>query len=114
MMMAEARILFDCYEAIAKVSGRMLDAARGDDWNGLLELQREYQRLVDMIRPLDSSTALDEHERARKHDLIRRILSDDAGIRDLASPRMARLSALLSSSRHTRALQNMYDLKPRF
>jgi flagellar protein FliT len=45
--------------------------------------------------------------------LIRRILTDDATIRDLITPRLARLSALLASNRHTRALQEMYGVKSR-
>jgi flagellar protein FliT len=54
--------------------------------------------------------ALDELERARKFDLIRRILADDAAIRDLASPRMAYLSALFAG-RPTRVLKELYGAR---
>jgi flagellar protein FliT len=106
--------LFSYYEAIVAVTARMLDAARKDDWNQLFQLQGEYERLVDEIRPIDAQVALDEAERQRKHDLIRQILDHDAEIRDLASPRVARLSALIASNRQTTALRDMYGLnKPR-
>ncbi len=103
--------LFQRYEAIAKVVGEMLNAARADQWNTLIQLQDQYTALVDSLRPVDASFDLDEAQRARKHELIRRILADDAAIRDLITPRLARLSALLASSRHTRALQEMYGTK---
>lgn len=103
--------LFERYEAIAKVVGEMLSAARADQWNTLIQLQEQYTALVDSLRPVDASFDLDEAQRARKHELIRRILADDAAIRDLITPRLARLSALLASSRHTRALQEMYGVK---
>ncbi|RKP45342.1 flagellar protein FliT [Pararobbsia silviterrae] len=102
--------LFSYYEAIAGVTARMLDAARKDDWNQLFELQKQYERLVDEIRPIDARVALDEAERQHKHELIRQILDNDAAIRDLASPRVARLSALLVSNRQTTALRDMYGL----
>ncbi|HTJ92013.1 MAG TPA: flagellar protein FliT [Pararobbsia sp.] len=106
--------LFSYYDAIIAVTVRMLDAARKDDWNQLFQLQGEYVRLVDEIRPIDARVALDEAERQRKHDLIRQILDNDAAIRDLASPRIARLSALIASDRQTIALRDMYGLnKPR-
>jgi flagellar protein FliT len=103
--------LFSYYEAIAAVTARMLDAARADNWNQLFQLQDEYERLVDEIRPIDARSALDEAGRQRKHDLLRQILDHDAEIRDLASPRVARLSALIASNRQTRALNDMYGLK---
>jgi flagellar protein FliT len=111
--MESAEQLFGRYEAIAKVVAQMLGAAREDKWTVLIELQKKYSELVDSLRPIDATFELDEHQRARKHDLIRRILSDDAAIRDLATPRLARLSALLASSRHTRALNEMYGVKSR-
>ena len=106
--------LFSYYEAITAVTARMLEAARKDDWEQLFQLQHEYERLVDEIRPIDARVPLDEAQRQRKHDLIRQILDNDAAIRDLASPRVARLSALIASNRQTTALRDMYGLnKPR-
>jgi flagellar protein FliT len=99
--------LFSCYEALALIMGRMRDAARASDWDGLSDMQSEYGAIVDRLSPLDR-IELDDAQRRRKHDLVRRILTDDAEIRELINPRMARLSALLASSRQSRALQNSY------
>ncbi|MGF6722651.1 flagellar protein FliT [Paraburkholderia sp. GAS41] len=101
---------FARYEAIAAISARMLLAARRALWHDLVPLQEEYRHLVDALKDAETGVALDELERARKFDLIRRILADDAAIRDLASPRMAYLSALFAG-RPTRVLKELYGAR---
>jgi flagellar protein FliT len=99
---------FARYEAIASISAQMLAAARESLWSELLELQEEYRVLVDTLREIDSAIALDESERMRKYDLIRRILADDAAIRDLANPGVARLSAFFSPRRPAHVLKELF------
>jgi flagellar protein FliT len=102
---------FAHYEAIAAISARMLAAARKALWNDLLELQEEYRALVDTLRKIDMTIALDEKERMRKYDLIRQILADDAAIRDLANPGVARLSAFFSARRPTHVLTELFGAR---
>ncbi len=101
---------FARYEAIAVVSGRMLTAARHALWGDFVRLQDEYRRLVDSLKDAEAEVRLDDKERVRKYDLIRRILADDAAIRDLASPRLANLSALLVQP-PTRVLKELYGAR---
>jgi flagellar protein FliT len=112
-MSDQIEYLFSRYEAIASLMAKMRGAANDDKWEIVIGLQDEYQELVETLKPIEARVALDDGQRARKHDLLRRILSDDAILRDLANPRLARLSALLASNRNTRALQDMYSLKQR-
>jgi flagellar protein FliT len=98
------------YEAIAAISARMLIAARRTLWNDLVSLQEEYRLMVDALKDAEFGVKLDEVERARKYDLIRRILADDAAIRDLANPRMANLSALFAG-RPARVLKELYGAR---
>lgn len=102
---------FARYEALAAVSGRMLDAARGAAWCELDGLQDEYLALVDGLKAAELGVALDEVERGHKYELIRRILADDAAIRDLASPDVARLSALFEAGRSTKMLKDLYQAR---
>ncbi|MBN3858227.1 MULTISPECIES: flagellar protein FliT [unclassified Paraburkholderia] len=103
---------FARYEAIATVSGQMLCAARDSHWNELIGLQEEYRHLVDALKNADFGVRLTTDERARKFELIRQILADDAAIRDLASPCMARLSALFhGTAQPARVLQEMYGAR---
>ncbi|MDR3385477.1 MAG: flagellar protein FliT [Rudaea sp.] len=98
------------YDSILHVTERMLSAAREDNWDSVIELQARYSTLADTLRPVDASVPLDDSQRVRKHDLTRRILSNETAVRELGAPRLARLSALLESGRHTRALHKMYGL----
>ncbi|MFL9917762.1 flagellar protein FliT [Paraburkholderia fungorum] len=98
------------YDSILHLAERMLSAAREDNWDTVIELQARYSALADTLRPVDASIPLDDSQRVRKHDLTRRILSNETAVRELAAPRLARLSALLESGRHTRALHKTYGL----
>ncbi|RDU98328.1 flagellar protein FliT [Trinickia dinghuensis] len=102
---------FERYEAIAVVSSRMLSAARDALWNELMELQEEYRSLVDTLREVDSSVSLNEQDRLRKYDLIRQILADDAAIRDLVNPSVARLSAFFSARRPAHVLKELFGAR---
>lgn len=102
---------FARYEAIAAVSSRMLSAARHALWNELMELQEEYRSLVDALREIDAGLSLDEHDRMRKYDLIRQILADDAAIRDLLNPSVARLSAFFSARRPAHVLKELFGAR---
>lgn len=102
--------LFACYDTIVQVSGRMLEAARKDDWDTVIVLQKRYSALVDMLRPVYGHFDLDASQRARVEDLTRRILADETQVRERAAPRIARLSALIASNQQTHALQKAYGL----
>jgi flagellar protein FliT len=102
---------FARYEAIAAVSSRMLHAARDALWNELMELQDEYRGLVDTLREADTGLSLDEQERLRKYDLIRQILADDAAIRDLVNPSVARVSAFFSARRPAHVLKELFGAR---
>jgi flagellar protein FliT len=102
---------FAHYEAIADLSSRMLAAARSGDWAELRTMQGAYRDLIEGLKSVDASSELDGLDRARKLDLVRRILADDAAIRDLTSPSLARLSALFTVNRPARALKKMIGLR---
>jgi flagellar protein FliT len=99
------------YEAIVAISARMLAAARRASWHELTGLQDEYRTLIDGLQHAGDPVSLDDAGRARKYELIRRILADDAAIRDLESPSMARLSARLAAGRSTRLLKELYGAR---
>ena len=102
---------FAHYEAIAAISGQMLTAARGGEWSELKTLQGTYRELIEQLKEVDSGSDLDEGARARKLDLVKKILADDAAIRDLTSPSLARLSALFTVNSTARVLKKMIGLR---
>ncbi|MPW18557.1 flagellar protein FliT [Paraburkholderia sp. CNPSo 3157] len=99
------------YEAIAVISVQMVMAARNAAWNDLVLLQDDYRHLVDALKNAETSVRLSEDDRARKFDLIRQILANDATVRDLANPRMAKLQALFAPGRPAIVLKELYQAR---
>ncbi|HEY3596552.1 MAG TPA: flagellar protein FliT [Paraburkholderia sp.] len=101
---------FARYEAIAAISCRMLTAARDALWGELAIMQIEYRHLVDSLKEAEYDVHLDDRERGRKYELIRAILANDAAIRELANPRLAKLSALFAG-RTAKVLKEIYGAR---
>jgi flagellar protein FliT len=108
--MTRNQAYFARYEAIAAISCRMLGAARDALWSELAHMQDEYRDLVDGLKDAEVGVQLDDGERGRKYELIREILANDAEIRDLANPRLAKLSALFAG-RPTKVLKEIYGAR---
>ena len=93
------------YEIISGISGRMLAAARADQWDDVVVLGEEYQAAVEALRNLKS---LNDDDRAARRELLAKILDDDANIRLLATPELARLGALLGNMKRQHSLLQAY------
>jgi flagellar protein FliT len=102
---------FARYEAIAAISVQMVGAAQEALWNELVLLQDEYRHLVDALKNAELGVRLSDDERVRKFDLIRQILANDATVRDLANPRMAKLQALFAPTRPAVVLTELYQAR---
>lgn len=98
------------YEEVSLITGRMLDAARNSDWDELVSLEKQCSVCIDVLRARDSHDLLPEPERHRKVNVIRKILDDDRQIRDIVTPWMTHLSALINSSGTERRLNRAYGM----
>jgi flagellar protein FliT len=100
----------EVYEAVGQVTDRMLAAARGGEWDQLTELESECSALVARLTLAARAEAvpLAVDGRARKVEIIQKIMADDRAIRDLVSPWMAELAARLSSASTARKLTTTY------
>jgi len=91
--------LLDCYEAIADASGGMLAAARRSDWNGLVAAERDCAASIDLLKSVqECAPPLDPAGRRRKVAILRKVLANDAEIRTLTQPWLARLQDMLSAT----------------
>ena len=96
--------LIDCYEQIAMASGSMLAAARSRDWDGLVAAERECAASVVRLKSAqECAQPLDAVARRRKVAIIRSVLANDAEIRALTQPWLARLQELLTAATTRRA-----------
>ncbi len=106
--MAQYSPIVTCYEEILVLSGRMFEAAQAEDWNAVTALQPAYLAMVDRLRQLDHEAPFSDAERMRRYQLLDRILTYDARIRDLAMPELRRIGSLLTSSRRQFDLSAAY------
>ena len=97
------------YEAIAELTSRMLNAAKEQDWDTLTELENRSAQLVDKLKYFKDLEPLSGNATQQKVATIKRILVDDREIRDLVSPRMARLSSMISSSHTGKKVTRAYN-----
>lgn len=96
------------YQELADLTSRMADAASADDWDSVVELEQACAARVQQLKANEGGAAWNPPARARKAEIIQRILADDRRIRDLATPWMARLSALINNSRTQTRLAGAY------
>jgi flagellar protein FliT len=81
--------LIDYYKAIEDSSAKMLEAARVQDWDGVVRFEGACAVLIEQLRQRASVESLDEVSRKEKSRIMRRILHNDAQIRYLAEPWLA-------------------------
>lgn len=98
------------YETMAELSRQMLDAATSSDWDRLAQLENRCAGHVARLREGEAGLPFQGEQRVRKIDLLKRLLDDDRKIRDLAMPKLAELSALISNTGTQRRLANAYGV----
>jgi flagellar protein FliT len=81
--------LIDYYRAIEAASAQMLEAAKADDWDGVVRLEGTCAVLIEQLRFASTTLELPKENRAEKTGIMLRILGNDAQIRYLAEPWMA-------------------------
>lgn len=96
------------YETIANLTNQMLLAAKLQDWDLLLELESSCAEQVEKLKSLKNESPLSSDNHDHKVASIKRILSDDRQIRDLVSPRMAKLSSLINSTQTGKKVTRAY------
>ena len=97
------------YEQLSSIMGNMRAAAAQEDWDRLVELEKQCSQHVAAMKSADEAAALDEALRLKKVALIRKILADDAEIRNKVDPWLAQIQRLLQSVRQERRLQQAYN-----
>jgi flagellar protein FliT len=99
------------YERMALLSTEMVDAARRSDWDQLGALEKMIAALRDELQVADISGYVDDGaSRARKIELIHRMLADDRTIRSFTEPWMDSVRTLLSGNARQRKLSAAYNV----
>lgn len=88
-----SQILIDYYKAIEDSSAKMLEAAKAEDWDGVMRFEGTCAVLIEQLRARGHSEELDVQFRAEKSKIMCRILHNDAQIRYLAEPWLAHIDS---------------------
>lgn len=96
------------YAQMLHCSSDMLGAAQRGDWDCVIVLEKQCAELVTRLKGLGELTPSDRTLRDQKRELIRKILANDAVIRDLAHPRMRQIEMQLRAPRNARKLAVAY------
>lgn len=91
-------MLIDYYKAIEDGSARMLEAAKAEDWDGVVRCEGICAILIEQLRHHAKTEELDSASRIEKTKIMRRILQNDAQIRYLAEPSLAHFDSRPSGS----------------
>lgn len=96
------------YESLSSITGQMRNAAVNSEWDNLLSLEQQCTLQVAAMKPADTVAKLDEPSRQRKIQLIKKILADDAEIRNHTETWMKQLQSVMQSNRQEHRLHQAY------
>jgi flagellar protein FliT len=96
------------YEEIGALSAQMVEAARAQDWERLIALEKSVAELRDALMADDDNENLAEPERRMKAALIQRILDDDAEIRRHTEPWMEHVRQFIDDTSKRRRVEMAY------
>lgn len=96
------------YESLSALTGQMREAAIHGEWDKLIDIEKQCTQQVAIIKPLDATSVLNESARQRKIQLIKKILADDAEIRNRTQTWMGQLQNIMKSNRQEQRLQHAY------
>lgn len=101
-------LLLEDYQRLSGITGQMRDAAEEGEWDRLVLLEQECKRKVEEIKPRDAIPT-SPTERQQKIALLKKILADDAEIRNRTEGWMEQLQRIMQSTRSEQHLQQAYS-----
>lgn len=100
--------VIDNYQHLSNITSQMRTAAAQGEWDQLVELELQCSQYVETMKQQDLAP-MDESVRLKKVALIRKILADDAAIREQTVPWMAQLQRIIQSSRSEQLVKQAYS-----
>jgi flagellar protein FliT len=105
---SKAADILRAYEHLADVTGRMRIAACEEDWDSVIELETECASVYERLLSVDQSGAFGTEYQQRKAELIRKLLDNDAQIRERVSGQLTRIWRLLEGGPKVQRLNSAY------
>jgi len=103
------RAVMKYYVAIAEQSEEMLRAAQNGDWELLCAAEEKCSKLIRELQGIKKGPVqLNEDERQEHIGYLKKILADDAAIRNITEPRLRQLEEFLRAASNSQRLNNTY------
>lgn len=99
----------EIYEEMGLLSAQMVEAARANEWDELVELERGVAALRDTLVLAAAEDTLTPDLVLRKRYLIQRIIEDDAEVRRHTEPWMEHVRQFLGDGNRRRDVQRAYS-----
>lgn len=106
MLLMPAQI--EIYEQMCALSTRMVDAARANDWERLIDLERAVASLRETLLKEADNGSSNPREAEKKRELIQRILRDDAEVRLHTEPWMEQVRRFLTGNVRKKQVDRVY------
>ncbi|MCK0714776.1 flagellar protein FliT [Chromohalobacter sarecensis] len=107
--MSNASERLDIYEDMLERSRAMLESARHQEWDALIQQRARYVADVEALRRGPRGEQLNAQERQYCARMIEEILEHDRVIREQLDARCEELTQLIGSSRRQQALVRAYN-----
>jgi len=98
------------YESLSALTDQMRTAAVQGEWDKLIDMEKLCSQQVADMKSKDAVVVLDESARQHKIQLIKKILADDAEIRNHTESWMWQLQRIMQSNRLEQRLQHAYGV----
>lgn len=100
--------IINIYEEILATTNKMLNAAQKGEWDNLIDLEKQCRELTSQLIESEKGFTLSWELQQKKIRIIHQVLDDDAQIRLITEPRMAKLQEMISTNTCKRNLQQAY------
>lgn len=98
----------EIYEQMRALSGLMVEAARANDWDRLIDLENNVATLRNRLIAEEGGGQLAPDEVEQKRHLIRTILQDDAEVRRHTEPWMEHVRQFLGGEARKQRIDRAY------
>lgn len=96
------------YKAILEITRKMLSAARNNQWDELIVLEKECRSLTEKLMNNNPEPILNEDLLKNKINMIHEILNEDAQIKAITQPWMEKLQHMLNTTDHSHKTRQAY------
>lgn len=98
----------EIYEQMCALSNRMVEAARANDWDQLIDLEQAVAGLRETLTQEANDPSPNPREVAIKRVMIQRILQDDAEVRRHTEPWMEHVRHFLTGNVRKQQVDRAY------